>query len=372
MAVPISQQLRIGSYLADCRLKGIKKPPIVLMLEPSFKTNLEKKVCGKTDYPDSVLNESLSPEKCIYSTEECKAPIVSISGGEPLLNPEMPEIIESLLKKKKYTYLCTNGLLLSKNIFDYEPSPYLTIAVDLDGIEEEHDKIAGQLGVYESAVQSIRLAKTKGFKVAINCTVYSFQRIKNLIEFFNYVTEDLKVDGINVSPGFSYERAIDKENFLNRENVKKVFRNVFKSKMFKKWKMNHTNLYLDFLAGNQTYLCTQWATPTRNIFGWQRPCYHLSEGYCKTFEELIEKTDWKKYGLGNYEKCNNCMSHCGFEPTAVMDTFENPFKGLTKKFTGIKTTGPVVEDISILGARPSENLYDQILESKMYELDLMD
>jgi hopanoid biosynthesis associated radical SAM protein HpnH len=164
MAVPISQQLRVGSYLADCRVKGIKKPPLVLMLEPSFKTNIQKNVCGKTDYPEAVLNESLSPEKCVYSSDECGAPIVSISGGEPLLNSEMPEIVKSLLKKKKFIYLCTNGLLLSKSIFDYESSPYLTITIDLDGIEEEHDKIAGQAGVYENAVQSIRLAKTKGSK----------------------------------------------------------------------------------------------------------------------------------------------------------------------------------------------------------------
>ncbi len=372
MSVSVLQQMKLGAYLAQCRLNGIKKFPIVLMLEPMFKTNLESPLCGKTDYPESVLNEYLSPEKCIYAVEECGAPIVSIAGGEPLLHQDMPEIVDSLIKKKKFVYLCTNGLLISKNIFDYEPNKYFTFTFNLNGLREDHDKISGQDGVFETAIQSIKLAKTKGFRVTINCTVYLHQRIKSLIEFFEFVSKELGVDGINLSPGFSYERASDKENFLNRENTKKIFRGVFKSKKFKKWKLNHTNLFLDFLAGNEVYTCTPWATPTRNIFGWQKPCYHLSEGYYKTFSELIEKTEWKKYGVGNYEKCSNCMTHCGFEPSAVIDSFENPVKGIIKNISGIKTSGPVQEDISLIAARPAEDLYEQLLESKMYELDLHD
>ncbi len=268
--------------------------------------------------------------------------------------------------------MCTNGLLLSKNIYDYEPNKYLTITINLNGLEEEHDKIVGQKGVFENAIHAIELAKMKGFRVTINCTIFLHQRIKNLIEFFNFITSETKVDGINLSPGYKYERASDQENFLNRENTKKIFRNLFKYEKSKKWKLNHTDLFIDFLAGNQVYTCSAWSTPTRNIFGWQKPCYHISEGYYKTFNELIEKTDWKQYGLGNYEKCNDCMTHCGYEPTALIDTFENPLKALGKKISGFKTTGPVKEDINIQGARVAEDVYDQVLESKMYELDLME
>lgn len=372
MPVSFFQQLKIATHLTNKRLNSEQKRiPLVLMLEPTFKTNLKSQICGKSDYPDAVLNEYLSPEKCIYAAQECDAPIISISGGEPLLHEDMPEIVGELVKKKKYVYLSTNGLLLNKNIFDYNPSKYLTISVQLNGLKEEHDKVVGREGVFENAIDAIELCKVKGFNVTVNCSIYHYQRIKNIIEFFNYITDELKIDGINISPGFSYERAADQENFLNRENTIKFFRNVFKSKKFKKWKLNHTNLYLDFLAGNQIFFCTPWATPTRNIFGWQKPCYHLSEGYYKTYQELMEKTDWKKYGTGNYEKCTNCMTHCGYEPSAITDIFNSPLKAMTKKVVGIKTTGPVVEQVSNLGARASEDLHEKIVESKMYELDLM-
>lgn len=372
MPVSISQQYKLASYISNNKLKGEpKKIPLVLMLEPTFKTNLNIKVCGKTDYPDPVLSEYLSPEKCVYSAQECGAPIVSIAGGEPLLLDDMPETVDELVKKKKFVYLSTNGLLLPKNIFDYKPSNYFTFVVNLNGFKDEHDKISGQDGVFENAIHAINLAKVKGFKITVNCTIYLHQRIKNIIEFFEFLTNELKVDGINITPGFPYERAKDQKNFLDRGNVIKFFRNVFKSKKFPKWNLNHTNLYLDFLAGNQSYFCTPWATPTRNIFGWQKPCYHLAEGYYKTFQELIEKTDWKKYGTGNYEKCINCMTHCGYEPTAIQDVFNYPLKSIFRKILGIKTTGPIVDEISSAGARPSEDLHDKIVESKMYELDLM-
>ncbi len=372
MSVSLYQQIKIASHLTSKKLNSEqKKIPIVLMLEPTFKTNLKTKVCGKSDYPEAVLNEYLSPEKCIYSVQECDAPIVSITGGEPLLLDDMPEIVEGLVKKKKYVYLTTNGLLLNKNIFDYVPSKYFTISVQLNGLKEDHDKIVGQDGVFENAIDAIQLCKVKGFNVTINCSIYLYQRIKNIIEFLNFITDELKVDGINITPGFPYERASDQENFLNRDNTIKFFRNVFKSKKLKNWRLNHTSLYLDFLAGNQSFFCTPWATPTRNIFGWQKPCYHLSEGYYKTYQELIEKTDWKKYGTGNYEKCTNCMTHCGYEPSAIQDIFNSPLKAISKKMLGIKTTGPIVEEVSNLGARNSEDLHDKIVESKMYELDLM-
>lgn len=371
MSISIYEQLALTKYIAEKNLENVKRYPLVLMLEPHFKDNLNSPVLGKYDYPEAVLNEYLSPEKCVYSVKECGAPIVAISGGEPLLNLDMPEIVDSLIKMKKFIYLSTNALLLPKNIYDFQPSKYFTWSINLHGLKEDHDKISGQDGVFENAIHSIKLAKTKGFRVTVNCNLYLYQRVKNTIEFLNFLDSDLKIDGINISPGYSYERASDQKNFLNRENVKKIFRTIFKAKHFKKWDLNHTFFYLDFLAGNRIYSCNPWSTPTRNIFGWQKPCFHLAEGYYKTFNELIEKTDWKQYGTGNYDKCNDCMTHCGYEPSAISETYSKPFSALLKKFVGIKTTGSLEVDHSLLASRPAEDLHDKIVESKMYELDLM-
>ena len=372
MAISTFEQVSISKYIAKAKMDTEKKRiPLVLMLEPQFKTNLVTNVCGKSDYPQKVLDEYLSVEKCIYSVRECEAPIVAICGGEPLLNEDTPELVEALHKEKKFIYLTTNALLLPKNIYDYSPSKYFRWSINLNGMKEEHDQIAGQEGVFDNAIHSIKLAKTKGFRVTINCTIYSHQRIKKIIDFLTFASDELGVDGINISPSFSYERASDKKSFYNRENIIKIFRTVFKSKKFKKWKFNQNIIYLDFLAGNRSFTCTPWATPTRNIFGWQKPCYHLAEGYFKSYNDLIEKTDWKQYGTGNYEKCRDCMTHCGYEPSALNYTFQNPIESLTNKLFGIKTSGPVVEEISQQTARPAEDLYERILESKMYELDLM-
>ncbi len=371
MTVSTNQQLSVAKYIAKKKYENIKRFPLVLMLEPHFMNNLKSPVCGKYDFPEAVLKEYLSPMKCVYAAEECGAPIIAISGGEPLMSDDMPEIVDDLLKKKKFIYLSTNGTLLSKKIYDFSPSKYFTWAVTLNGLREDHDKVIGQEGVFDTAIHAIKLAKTRGFRVTINCNIYLYQRVKNTVEFLNFIHKELEVDGINITPGYSYERAEDQKNFLNRENVKKIFRTIFKSKDFKKWDLNHTTFYLDFLAGNRIYSCAPWAMPTRNIFGWQKPCYHLAEGYYKTFEELMEKTDWKQYGTGNYEKCKDCMTHCGYEASAISEIYENPIKAIYKKYSGIKTTGPMPEDISLTSSRPAEDIFDKLIESKMYELDLM-
>tara|TARA_B100000989_G_C19525654_1_gene466722 strand:- start:2064 stop:3179 length:1116 start_codon:yes stop_codon:yes gene_type:complete len=371
MSVSFFEQLKIARYVTSCKLKDIKKYPIVLMLEPHFKNNLQSDLSGKIDYPEAVMEEYLSPERCLYASKECGAPMVAITGGEPLLSDDMPEIVEKLVDNSKYTYVCTNGLLINKKIYDYNPSRYLTWSIELNGNKEDHDKISGQEGVFDQAIHAINLAKTRGFRVTVNCTVYNHQRTKNVIDFLNYLTFDLNIDGINLTPGFHYERAKDQDNFLNREAVKRIFRAIFKSKNFKKWKFNQTDLYLDFLAGNQVYTCTPWATPTFNIFGWQKPCFHLAEGYYKTFDDLMQKTDWKMYGNGNYEKCQDCMTHCGHEATAIGEVVKSPIKALGKKVLGIKTVGPMPDEISQQAARPAEDVYEKILEAKMYELDLM-
>ena len=371
MPISFFEQLNLAIYLTKCKLDEKKKVPIVLMLEPHFKTNLKTTLCGKSDYPEAVFNEYLSPERCLYAAKECSAPLVAITGGEPLIHDDMPEIVELLVNNKNCIYLSTNAIEMNKKIYDYSPNKYLVWSINLFGNQEDHDKISGQDGIYENAIHAIQLAKTRGFKVTVNCTVFAHQRAKHLIDFFNFLSKDLNIDGINITPGFPYERASDKTNFLNRESIKRIFRAIFKSENFSKWKFNQTDLYLDFLAGNQSYLCNPWSTPTFNIFGWQKPCYHLAEGYYKTYEELIEKTDWKQYGNGNYEKCADCMTHCGHETTAVIDTFNSPFKALSRKLFGIKTVGPMIEEVSQSAARPSEDVYERVLESKMYELDLM-
>ena len=353
------------------KINNVKRYPLVLMLEPKFRCNLKCSGCGKIDYPDAALDEYLSPERCFYALKECGAPVVSIAGGEPLLHDDMPEIVEGLVNRKKFVYLCTNGLLINRSIYDYKPSKYFYWSIHLDGFSEDHDKIVDRSGVFEEVVSAIKYAKSRDFNVTVNTTVYLHQRAKSLIEFFNFLTKDLKVDGINISPSYSYERASDQKHFLNRENIKRIFRAIFLSKHFKKWKLNHTPLYLDFLAGNQSYVCKPWSNPTFNIFGWQKPCYHLNEGYYKTFQELMEKTLWDQYGTGNYEKCSDCMTHCGYEGSAIEDMYDSPFKALSKKLFGIKTRGPMAPEISMEGARSAEDVYDKLVESKMYELDLM-
>ena len=365
------QQYKIGQYIIKQKLNEVKKFPIVLMLEPKFKCNLSCKGCGKIDFPEAALNEYLSPERCFYAANECNAPVVSICGGEPLLHEDLPEIVEGLIKQKRIVYICTNGLLVPKHIYDYEPSKYLHWSFHLDGFEEDHEKIINQKGVYSDVINSIKLAKTKGFNVTVNTTIFLHQRTKSTIDFLTFLSDDLKVDGINISPSYSYERAPDKENFLNRESIKRIFRAIFLNKKFKNWKFNQTILYLDFLAGNQSYTCNPWTNPTYNIFGWQKPCYHLHEGYVKTFQELMENTDWKQYGTGNYEKCNDCMTHCGYEGTAIEDMYDNPLKAFKKKFFGIKTRGPMAPEINVQGARPAQDVYDRLITNKLYDLDLI-
>ena len=343
MGVPLRQQWVVGSYLIKQKLKGAKKYPLVLMLEPLFKCNLECAGCGKIDYPDDILDKRLSFEECMQAVDECGAPMVSIPGGEPLIHKEMPKIVEGLIARKKFVYLCTNALLLKKRIDDYKPSPYLTFSIHLDGMKARHDASVCQEGVFDRAVEAIKLALDKGFRVNINCTLFQGETAPEVAEFLDYVTE-LGVEGITIAPGFSYEHAPQQDVFIKGNDVKELFRGIFKLGKGRKWKLNHSSLYLDFLAGNQNYNCTPWGNPTRNVFGWQKPCYLLAdEGYAATFNELLETTPWEKYGSVNNPKCASCMAHCGYEATAVEDMLKNPLKGLMLALKGIKTEGNMVE-----------------------------
>ncbi|MEM8950815.1 MAG: adenosyl-hopene transferase HpnH [Pseudomonadota bacterium] len=361
MGIPLRQQIRVGAYVMKQRLKGNPRYPLVLMLEPLFRCNLACAGCGKIDYPKPILDRRLSVEECLGAVDECGAPIVSIPGGEPLIHKDIVEIVEGIIARKKFVYLCTNALLVKKKIDAFKPSPYLTFSIHLDGLEEHHDKSVCQEGVFEKAVEAIKLLRSRGFRVNINTTLFDGVQPDEVGKFFDFVTNELDVEGITVSPGYAYERAPDQEHFLNRKKTKELFRSVFRLGKGKGWKLSHSSLYLDFLAGNQRYHCTPWGNPTRNIFGWQRPCYLLGEGFSPTFKDLMETTDWDRYGTGNYEKCADCMAHCGYEPTAVNDAVANPLKTMITALRGPRTDVAMVEDISLANQRPAEDVYDKVV-----------
>lgn len=358
MSVPLRQQYRVARYILTQRLRKVCRYPLVLMLEPLFRCNLACAGCGKIDYAKEILDRRLSVDECLAAVDECGAPMVSIAGGEPLIHKQMPQIVEGIIKRKKFVYLCTNALLLKRRINDYSPSPYLTFSVHLDGNPERHDASVCRAGVFDQAVSAIRLALNKGFRVTVNCTLFQGESAEEVAEFFDFVTE-LGVEGITVSPGFSYAHAPQQEVFLQRAASKQLFRDIFKLGKSRKWRFNHSSLFLDFLAGNQAYQCTPWGNPTRNIFGWQRPCYLLvDEGYAPTFKALMEETDWDRYGTGRNPKCANCMAHCGYEPTAVAETFAHPAQAFLTSMLGPCTEGEMAPELPILYARTQH--YDTV------------
>lgn len=367
MGIPFHKQARVGAYIAKQKLLGRKRYPLVLMLEPLFRCNLACAGCGKIDYPDEILNKRLSLQDCLDAVDECGAPIVSIPGGEPLLHKEIGEIVDGIISRKKYVHLCTNALLLEKKLHLFKPSPFLTFSVHLDGLKEQHDRSVCQTGVFDRAVKAIKAAQDAGFDVNVNATIFGDMTADEVADFLDYTVE-LGVSGVTISPGYAYERAPNQEIFLQRENTKNMFRRIFERGVGKEWQLSHSALYLDFLAGNQTYQCTPWGNPTRNIFGWQRPCYLLNEGYAPTFKALMEETDWDQYGIGNYEKCSNCMAHCGFEPTAADEAFSKPWKMFGKSLKTIKKSGPMVPDISLENARPAELVFDRLVADAMHDM----
>ena len=367
MGIPLIQKIKVAKYILEQKIKGNKKYPLVLMLEPLFRCNLACAGCGKIDYPDEILNKRMSLKECLEAVDECGAPIVSIPGGEPLVHTEIGEIVEGIIDKGKFVYLCTNAILLEKKLDLFKPSQYLTFSIHLDGLKKEHDHSVCREGVYDQVIQAIKVAKQKGFRVNVNCTLFHQMTPDRTAKFFDFVTE-LGIDGITVSPGYAYERAPDQTNFLKRKKTKKLFRDIFKLGKGKKWVFSQSSLFLDFLAGNQNYKCTPWGNPTRNIFGWQKPCYLLGDGYAKTFDELINDTEWDKYGTGNYEKCANCMVHCGYEPTAAEDSIKNPIKTLKVALKGPKTDGDMVPDIPLNNQRSAEYVFEKQVKESLVKI----
>jgi len=366
MGIPFLKEMRIGGYLLKQKFLGRERYPLVLMLEPLFRCNLACFGCGKIDYPDAILNRRLSVKECLDAVDECGAPMVAIPGGEPLIHKEIGEIVKGIVARKKFVSLCTNALLLEKKLHLFEPSPYLFFSVHLDGLKEHHDKSVCQEGVFERAVSAIKAAKAKGFTVNVNATIYDGHPPQDIAAFLDFA-RDLGV-GVSISPGYAYERAPDQEHFLNRRKTKELFRDIFARGKGKQWTFVHSALFLDFLAGNQTYHCTPWGMPTRNVFGWQKPCYLLGEGYVTTFKELMETTDWDSYGTGRYEKCANCMAHCGYEPTAAHATLQHPLQALRAWLQGPRTDGEMAPEISLEQQRPAQYVYSDQVQRKLSEI----
>jgi hopanoid biosynthesis associated radical SAM protein HpnH len=363
MVLPFFKERRIGAYLLKQKIMGRKRYPLVLMLEPLFRCNLACAGCGKIDYPDPILNRRMSVQECLDAAEECGAPMVAIPGGEPLIHREIGEIVKGLVAQKRFVSLCTNALLLEKKLHLFEPSPYLFFSVHLDGMKEHHDKSVCQDGVFDKAVKAVHAAKAKGFSVNVNATIFDGYKAEDVARFLDF-SRDLGV-GVSISPGYAYERAPDQEHFLNRRKTKELFREVFALGKGKSWTLAHSPLFLDFLAGNQEYFCTPWGMPTRNIFGWQKPCYLLAEGYVNSFKELMEGTDWDSYGTGRYEKCANCMAHCGYEPTAADAAISNPLKLLALAVKGIRTNGPMAPEIALDKQRPAVYVHSLHVEREL-------
>ena len=324
MAVSLKQALVVGSYIVAQRLKGRKRFPLVLMLEPLFRCNLACQGCGKIQHSTEILKQNLSPEACFAAVEECGVPVVSIPGGEPLLHPQIDEIVRGLVARKKFIYLCTNAILLEKSLDKFEPSPYLTFSVHLDGLREEHDRCVDREGIFDKAIAAIKVAKAKGFRVTTNTTVFQGAKPAEVQQFFDFL-QTLGIDGMMISPGYSYEWAPDQDHFLQREQTRALFRDILAPWRTgqKPWNFNHNPLFLDFLMGDRDYECTPWGSPSYSVLGWQKPCYLLNEGYYQSFQELLDQTDWDNYGhtSGN-PKCADCMVHCGYEPTAAIDALK--------------------------------------------------
>jgi len=348
MGIPLIQQYKVASYIVRKKLAGERRYPLVLMLEPLFQCNLECAGCGKIDYPDEILRKRMSVEDALAAVDACGAPMVSIPGGEPLIHKELPQIVQGIVERGKFVYLCTNALLLEKKMDEYTPSPYLTFSIHLDGNRERHDASVCREGVFDKAVAAIEKARARGFRVTVNCTLFDGEDPDEVASFFDYAMT-LGVEGITVSPGYSYQHAPRQDVFLGRTKAKQLFRAIFQRGKGRKWRFNHSSLFLDFLAGNRSYQCTPWSNPTYNVFGWQRPCYLLvDEGYAPDFESLMRDTQWDEYGAGRHPKCDNCMAHCGYEGTAVNDTFSRPLAAFWSFMRGPKTRGDLAPELPVL------------------------
>jgi hopanoid biosynthesis associated radical SAM protein HpnH len=320
MTMPLRQSVRVGAYLMRQRLARREKFPLLVELEPLFACNLACAGCGKIQHPASVLKQRMPVEQALAAIDECGAPMVSIAGGEPLMHPEIDKLVAELIKRKKYVFLCTNALLIPKKLDKFTPSRYFAWAVHIDGLAERHDASVCKDGVFDDAVAAIRECQRRGFRVTTNTTFFNTDTPQTVIDVLNYLNDDLKVDEMMISPAYAYQKAPDQDHFLGVTETRELFRKAFGDGNRKRWRLNHSPLFLDFLEGKADFGCTAWGIPSYSLFGWQRPCYLMNDGYAKTYRELVETTDWSAYGRGADPRCANCMAHCGYEPSAVLAT----------------------------------------------------
>jgi hopanoid biosynthesis associated radical SAM protein HpnH len=323
MNMPFRQSVRMGRYLLGQKLRGNKKFPVLLELEPLFACNLACAGCGKIQHPANILKQRMPVAQAVAAVEECGAPMVSIAGGEPLMHPEIDKIVAELVRRKKYVFLCTNALLMPKKLDKFTPSSFFAFAVHIDGLRDRHDESVCKEGVFDDAVAAIREAQARGFRVTTNTTFFNTDTPQTVIEVLDYLNDDLNVDQMMISPAYAYEKAPDQEHFLGVAETRELFRKAFADGRRRRWRLNHSPLFLDFLEGKVDFPCTAWGIPSYSLFGWQRPCYLMNDGYAKTYKELVEETDWDSYGRGRDPRCANCMAHCGYEPTAVMATMSS-------------------------------------------------
>lgn len=324
MSVPLRQKVAVAAYLMRKRMQGIKKFPLVLQLEPLYQCNLECAGCGKIQHTDDVLARRLSVQQCIDAVEECGAPIVSIAGGEPLIHKEIAEITAAMIARKRFVYLCTNAIMMQRKLDLFKPSTYFAWSVHIDGLRERHDQSVCRDGIFDKAIEAVREAKRRGFRVTTNSTFFGQDDAASIRSVLDYLNDELGVDMMQIAPGFAYEKAPDQEHFLGVERTRAIFREAFADGRRDKWRLNHSPLYLDFLEGKVDFMCTAWGIPSYSVLGWQRPCYLMSDApYAHSYKELVEETDWEQYGRGRHPKCENCMAHCGYEPTAVEATMSS-------------------------------------------------
>ncbi len=320
MAMPLRQSMRLGGYLLKQRLLRREKFPLLVELEPLFACNLKCAGCGKIQQPAALLKQRMPVEQALGAVEESGAPMVSIAGGEPLMHPQIDEIVRRFLARKKIVFLCTNAVLMPRHLHKFSPHRNFAWMVHIDGLRERHDASVCKDGVFDQAIAAVRQAQSLGFRVMTNTTFFTTDTAQNVIEVLDYLNDELKVDNMQISPGYAYSKAPDQEHWLGVEQTRALFRQAFEGGRRKKWRLNHSPLFLDFLEGRRDFACTPWAIPSYSLLGWQRPCYLLDDGYATTYRELIEETDWDAYGRGRDERCANCMAHCGYEPTAVLAT----------------------------------------------------
>jgi hopanoid biosynthesis associated radical SAM protein HpnH len=332
VSVPLRQSARVATYLLRQRLARNDRFPLIVELEPLFQCNLACAGCGKIQHPEAELRRRMPVAQAVAAVEECGAPIVSIAGGEPLVHPEIDEIVRQLVARRRFVYLCTNALLMERRLDRFAPSPYFAWAVHIDGLRERHDASVCREGVFDRAVAAIRAAQARGFRVTTNTTVFTHDTPDSVRRVLDFLNDELQVDQMMISPAYAYEKAPDQEHFLGVRQTHELFRAAFAGGRRRRWRLNHSPLFLDFLEGRVDFPCTAWGIPSYSLFGWQRPCYLMADGYARSYRELLETTDWERYGRGRDPRCENCMAHCGYEPTAVLATTRSPRQAVRALF----------------------------------------